>query len=496
MQLNVCLLSEKENPELGSFLLHLDCEFSHYSQLQELSLYALKNKIDLILLDEDWLKNEDQYRDLRTFLSRQKNGRLFILSNQVKTYKLSYSGVLESSDFNTLKNILEDSQSMKKIFAPKYMHSSASNKTNEEVVIEIEEEVDEPRQDVFTNGFVRIKGSQSTDQIGVALCDTLGKSFEGKRKGVFFKYLSTYCSLVAVDSFNFEQPKTINGMGLNFSKSKGFSPKDHFSYALEIPAFKTMVEKVFGHSEVESKILSAGAEVKGVLVYEKPPRALNASTSDEGLYRILDMANTKLESLKFQGLYSKNKIKDNNSGALLKEPFFEALQNEIIRSRRIFLPVSLFMIELDHFNGIVAKYNSERVSLLIKSLAQILHSSVRHNDSVGRLSEKRFGVLFPHMHMDDAVNKAGSLLKTVAQTQFFADIKDPLYCTLSVAIGTYPNHATSADELFIRLQNSLDHRNTVGEITKVDLPVGLQKDFEEFKISDLSSLQQSKTSRG
>lgn len=491
MQLRVCLLSEKENPEIGAFLVHLNCHFSHFSDLNKLSLFGLKNKIDLILLDEKWFKNESSYRDLRTALSRLKKGRVIILSTSVKNYKLSYSGICGEDDFNTLKRIVEDSQSMRKIFTPAFINTHKSEE--EEVVVEVDEEVEDYETNVFTKGFVRIKSSESLDQLGLVLCDTLEKGLKEKRKGVFFKYLSSYCSLIVVGSFNFAKSKAINGVGLDFSKSSEFSPKNHFSLAMEIPPFKRMIEKLFTHADVELKTLTAGVEVRGLLVYEKARLFLEAEKSDENLNRLVDMANTKLEALNFKRLYQKNRIKDTVTDVLLLESFFEAFQNEIIRSKRIFLPVSLFIIEIDHYDKIIKKYNSERLRLLMKSLAQVLQTSVRHNDSVGKVSDKRFGVLFPHMHQVDAVKKAQSIIKSVAQTQFFSDMKDPLYCSLSVAVGTYPNHATSADELYIRLQNSLDQRETFGEVIKIDLPVGLKKDFEELKLADLLNLQNRKS---
>jgi len=480
MELKVFLLSSKEHPELATFFSHLSYDFDYSKSVEELSSKVLTSKVDLLFVENTFLDSPYFKTALQRLFAKLKYTKVYILKDNLEASKWTHQGQFAVDDYQAFKAICADMIAFKETFKAKSRANLTSN-SDDEIIVNLDDD-DNELETELTRGLVRLKSCTSVDQIAFVLCDTLEKILPEKRKGVFFKYLPTYCSLVAMGSFFFENPKKINGLGLNFSKSVKFKPRQHLQYGLKVPAFTKLCEKLFGHKKLNIRVLSADQDVKGILVYEKPP----ANSLDIDLETLIDLANTKLEALKYKDLYSKNHIKDNLTSMYIKETFFQNLQNEVIRSKRLFLPVTVFLIEIDNFGAIKNNYNQERVNTLLKNLSHLLESFIRHNDTIGRISENRFGVIFPHMHRVHASKKAESILQRIKETQFFSDIKERFHCTCSISYGVYPNSASSSEELITLLQSSLDKNDKPSQIRELSLLNEDKKDFNELSLSELS----------
>ncbi len=474
MKLLIGLLTGLEHQALGAFLLHLDCEVKTYSKLTSFLSDAVSHKFNLIFIGEGFLKSEEDYQRLRLELGQNPTTRAIFTVDSGKFFKLSHSGVVYSEDYNAIKKILEETKTLNQ---QSFSGQVVDSNDDEDVIEVLEEETIDSNFEKITEAILRIKRCSSIDEIGVALIESLETLVLSSRKGLFFKYLPTYSSLVVLSGFNFSTKK-INGIGLNFSSSKEFKAQQHLSQLKLVPAFNKVIEKIFGHLNIEIKVLEVEGEVKGVLVYELPPKG----SVDADLHLLCDYAEACLCAVIYKNKYLGNKINDDLTGCILREGFFNQLQNEIMRAKRVFLPVTVMLFEIDGFYGVKAKYNEERVKTLVKSFPQLLKSSIRHNDLVGRMGEYKFAVLFPHMSTQAGLLKASKMSKQIAQTKFFNDMKTKLICSASIVLGTYPSQVSSADELISSLESTMLHRESSGTIIGLKTKLGFKKDFEEMSL--------------
>lgn len=486
MKLTIGLLSEVKHQTLGTFLLHLDCDVFSSKNLTEFLSGALTQTYHILFLDKDFLKSEQDYHSMRSYLSKlseAKRPRLICLDGDSRITKVPNSGSISSADFSVVKNILDES--LKLLSKTNIQRKSRVEEEivvfdDEAEVVELsDEEATDSKAELQTEAFLNVKKAQSLDELGVNLVWSLQRIVTQGRKGIYFKYLPTYCSLVALGGFNFKNTK-VNGVGLNFSSSKDFNASQHLQKLLHVPAFIKVVERLFEHTEVVVRTFECDGETKGVAVYEKPP----GGSSDIEVLSLCDYAEAKLSSIVYKHKYIQNKRNDEVTGCILKEGFFDQLQNEVMRARRVLLPVTVMLFELDHFYGIKTKYNQERVRTLVKSFARLLQDNVRHNDLVGQFGESKFAVLFPHMSTENAKVKAQKMNKSIAQTKFFSDMKQGLICSASIAIGTYPTQVSSADHLMVSLDSLLSHKESAGSLMVLNPKPGFIKDFEEMKLPD------------
>ncbi len=492
MKLSVGLLTGLEHQTLSAFLNHSNCTLKTYTKFEAFLADSNSIKFDLLFVGDRFLKTESDYKGLREFVSRDGNNtKIVFVAAKAPIFKVPNIGIVSSEDYNTVKEILNFTKEKNQNDSPKPILLEPArpqpDQDDVEVVEVIEEEVMDSNFEKMTESFLKIKKAESIDEVFVSLTSSLENVLEKGRKGVVFKYLPTYCSLVAISGFHF-QNKKVNGIGLNFSNSQEFNARDHLSQLKYIPAFQKIIKKVFGHENVRQRLLEADGEVKGVLLFEEPP----SGSFDSNLLSLCDFSEVRLQAVIYKQKYIRHKTKDELTDCIQREGFFDQLQNEVMRSKRVLLPVTTMLIEIDGFYGIKAKFNGERVKILLKSFSKLLKKNVRHNDLVGRVGESKFAILFPHMSTEDGLIKAKKLSKLIGDTQFFSDMKTRLQCSTSIIIGTYPTQTGSADDLMSRLETAMTYKETVGTVSAIKPKPGFKKDFEERALPD-SAMNRKKT---
>jgi diguanylate cyclase (GGDEF)-like protein len=108
------------------------------------------------------------------------------------------------------------------------------------------------------------------------------------------------------------------------------------------------------------------------------------------------------------------------------------LQNEVIRAERYKTPLSISMIDIDHFKRINDSYGHTIGDQVLFQLANILHENVRDPDTIGRYGGEEFLVVLPNTRLKAAAEQAARLCKRIRET----DINIGETVRLTVSIGT------------------------------------------------------------
>ncbi|MBS3822040.1 MAG: GGDEF domain-containing protein [Phycisphaerae bacterium] len=103
------------------------------------------------------------------------------------------------------------------------------------------------------------------------------------------------------------------------------------------------------------------------------------------------------------------------TGLLNRRVFLETAQREFDRSHRYRRPLSLIMIDLDHFKSINDKYGHAFGDAVLQSFADELQKNVRSQDTAGRLGGEEFAILMPETDLHKARISAERLLSAVGK---------------------------------------------------------------------------------
>jgi diguanylate cyclase (GGDEF)-like protein/PAS domain S-box-containing protein len=160
-----------------------------------------------------------------------------------------------------------------------------------------------------------------------------------------------------------------------------------------------------------------------------------------------DTLRTQLEEIeKLQVALQEQAIRDSLTGCFNRRYLDETLERELSRSRREGYPLSLVILDLDHFKQINDTYGHLAGDRALTELAETLRADVRHEDVLCRYGGEEFVVLMPRMPLAKAVERAESWRRKIEDIRVsFGNFK--LSFTASAGVAAYPDHGKMPDEL-------------------------------------------------
>jgi diguanylate cyclase (GGDEF)-like protein len=194
-------------------------------------------------------------------------------------------------------------------------------------------------------------------------------------------------------------------------------------------AFNTMVENLRqSHEELESraKELSDGRRA-----------ALNLMLDGEIAYEKLQAQMEKINNLQTQ--LREQAIRDSVTTCFNRRYLDETIEREFARAARESYPISLLMVDLDHFKQVNDTYGHPAGDLVLRGIGQLLRSRIRAGDIVCRYGGDEFLIVLPNMRLEDAIRRAEGCRVDLLQLEIpLEDIK--VNCSVSIGVASYPTH--------------------------------------------------------
>ena len=145
------------------------------------------------------------------------------------------------------------------------------------------------------------------------------------------------------------------------------------------------------------------------------------------------------------------------------------LKKEIAKSKRYQFPLSIIMIDLDHFKDVNDYYGYQTGNNVLQKLADILQNTVREVDGVYRYGGENFVILIPHTNCQYAMTLAERLRKRVARHVFTVQRKGHRL-TVKASLGVAElNLEDAVDSLLVRANKALYKAETSGKNRVVGL---------------------------
>lgn len=120
------------------------------------------------------------------------------------------------------------------------------------------------------------------------------------------------------------------------------------------------------------------------------------------------------------------------------------LSEEIPRARRYERPLSLLMLDIDHFKSINDAHGHLAGDCVLSALASILQKRLRPNDKLGRYGGEEFCAILPETSLANALKIAEELRALVAAHAFVAEEKE-IRVTVSVGAAALSDGMQATD---------------------------------------------------
>ncbi len=139
---------------------------------------------------------------------------------------------------------------------------------------------------------------------------------------------------------------------------------------------------------------------------------------------------------------------DGLTGLYNHHTFYVLLGDELARTQRFKRPVSLLLLDIDHFKRVNDTHGHLAGDAILKGLSELLGHQARAMDRVCRYGGEEITVILPETDPDAAASFAERLRAAVAAQPFDVDAGGaPLRITVSIGVASFPAHADSAQAL-------------------------------------------------
>jgi len=140
---------------------------------------------------------------------------------------------------------------------------------------------------------------------------------------------------------------------------------------------------------------------------------------------------------------------DSLTGMFNRRRFQEQLERQIAYSRRFQLSSALLFIDLDQFKFINDTLGHQAGDICLTSAAEVIKSSLREVDVVGRLGGDEFGVILPQVDANNAVHVAKHLIHSLQEkVKIPAEVNTRI--SASIGIALFPDQGTTPEELLAK----------------------------------------------
>jgi diguanylate cyclase (GGDEF)-like protein len=129
----------------------------------------------------------------------------------------------------------------------------------------------------------------------------------------------------------------------------------------------------------------------------------------------------------------------------------DAIKRMIAHAGRTVTPLSVVLIDLDHFKEVNDLHGHEQGDAALAAIGQILAASVRASDFAARYGGEEFLLLLPDTDRRGAVGVAEKLRRTIEN----AEIRDIGCLTASLGIAALPEDAVDSEQLLRRADRAL-----------------------------------------
>lgn len=148
-------------------------------------------------------------------------------------------------------------------------------------------------------------------------------------------------------------------------------------------------------------------------------------------------------------------ILDSLTGLYTKRHFDEKLQEHLQLARRYQKPLSLILLDLDHFKAVNDTFGHLTGDIVLADVAQIVQENVREVDSCFRYGGEEFAVLLPETDESAAMQTAERLRRMIRGSDFYGEGRVPISLTVSVGVAQVDSPAVTPEELISRADRAL-----------------------------------------
>jgi diguanylate cyclase (GGDEF)-like protein len=198
--------------------------------------------------------------------------------------------------------------------------------------------------------------------------------------------------------------------------------------------------------------INSGSAVSGLFVL-----ASDLITDDDRsmIHVLADSIGYALTNARLHVSLRQEAIHDSLTGVFNRRYMEESLRRDLSRLRRIQHPLSIIMLDIDHFKRFNDTFGHQVGDRVLQEIGSTLCNCVRAEDIVCRYGGEEFIVLLPGADTAIALERAKMIAEKIRMIRFTTTDSGFQSITVSMGISMFPKHGCEIDELLRAADASL-----------------------------------------
>lgn len=196
------------------------------------------------------------------------------------------------------------------------------------------------------------------------------------------------------------------------------------------------------------------------------------------LLAFADQAAVAIENSRLFEQLGQMAMVDTLTGLYNRRHFYELGEIEIERARRYSSPLSLLLLDLDHFKNINDTYGHETGDRMLQEVSNVIGSTLRKIDIPGRLGGEEFVVLLPETNQTNGWIVAERLRVAISKLQILIDDGNAIAITASFGLSSLEDSHQNLQSLITSADSAMYKAKDNGR-NRVE--IARQPDQENFK---------------
>lgn len=153
---------------------------------------------------------------------------------------------------------------------------------------------------------------------------------------------------------------------------------------------------------------------------------------------------------------------DGLTGVLNRRAFMDRAKSAFALARRYQRPLSMLMVDVDHFKRINDTFGHQAGDLVLIRLCELINKSLRVPDMVGRVGGEEFAVILPETGLEQTVQITERLLNSVRDEVVYVEQETAVNVTISIGVATVPPLMPDVDAVMMAADRALYQAKSMG----------------------------------